>query len=138
MNLVRDPALCQPSRTSRGLVIMGESLDSPIQAGATESRRRLVPRYTLIATAEIIDVASDMHMSGRISEISRKGCYVDVLNALPVHNLVQVRISRDAGTFTSPGEIIYAQNGMGMGVAFRDTAAEQIKILDGWLAQLIV
>jgi hypothetical protein len=116
---------------------MGEPAGPPIDADAAERSRRAVPRYTLIATAEIIDAATDMHMSGRISEISRKGCYVDVLNALPVHTPIAVRISRDLGTFVSPGEIIYVQEGMGMGVAFRDPAADQLQILDAWLEDLI-
>ena len=115
---------------------MGESAGTPTDSGASSLGRRAVPRYTLIATAEIVDLASDMRMSGRISEISRKGCYVDVLNPLPVGSLINVRISRDQGTFISPGEIIYVQEGMGMGVGFRDLAADQLKILDSWLAEL--
>ena len=115
---------------------MGESAGTPTASGTSSLGRRVVPRYTLIATAEIVDVASDTRMSGRISEISRKGCYVDVLNPLPVESLINVCISRDQGTFVSPGEIIYVQEGMGMGVAFRDPAGNQLKILDSSLAEL--
>jgi PilZ domain len=115
---------------------MGESAGTPTDSGAPNTTRRAVPRYTLIATAEIIDLASEMRMSGRISEISRQGCYVDVLNALPVDSLINVRISRDQGTFFSPGKIIYIQEGMGMGVAFHNSAADQLQVLDLWLAEL--
>jgi hypothetical protein len=115
---------------------MGGSAGSPTDSGASNATRRAVPRYTLIATAEIIDLDSDMRLSGRISEISRQGCYVDVLNTLPVDRLIHVRILRDQGTFISPGKIIYAQQGMGMGVVFRDPTADQLRILDLWLAEL--
>jgi PilZ domain len=100
------------------------------------SERRSVPRYSFIATAEIIEPASGVRIAGRISEISRKGCYVDLLNTLPTGTAIQVRISRDQGVFASNAKIIYTQDGMGMGVAFVDPPADQLKILDLWLAEL--
>ena len=95
---------------------------------------RIVPRSSLIATADIIDPNSEMRMSGRISEISRKGCYVDLLNTLPRDTAVQLRISRDHGTFAAAGKVIYVQERMGMGVFFLDIANDQEKVLDSWLA----
>lgn len=100
------------------------------------SERRSVPRYPLIATVEVLETASDTRMSGRISEISRKGCYVDVLNPLPSGTPVRLWISRDEGTFETSGKIIYTQPGMGMGILFVDTAAPQLQRLDAWLAEL--
>lgn len=99
----------------------------------TGVERRTVPRYTLIATAEISDPVSGVRMSGRISEISRKGCFVDLLNTLPKNTMVQVRISRDRGTFDSPGKVVYVQGGMGMGIAFTEPSPEQMQVLDSWL-----
>lgn len=75
-------------------------------------------------------------ISGRISEISRKGCFVDVLNTLPVGTQIQLTISRDQGTFVTPARVIYVQDGMGMGVAYSATAPEQLHILDSWLAEI--
>jgi PilZ domain len=100
------------------------------------TNRRSVPRYPLIATVEVVEAASEMRLSGRISEISRKGCYVDVLNTLPTGTIVQLTISRDSGAFTTPGKIIYVQEAMGMGVAFLNAAADQMAILDSWIAEL--
>jgi hypothetical protein len=89
-----------------------------------------------IAVVEIIEPASDVHMSGRVSEISRKGCFIDLLNPLPQGTLINLRVSCDKGMFTTPGKIIYVQEGMGMGVAYMNTPADQLKILDGWLADM--
>lgn len=108
----------------------------PFVSQARYAEKRSVPRYSLIATVEILEAASEMRLSGRLSEISRKGCYVDVLNTLPAGTIVQLRVSRDQGTFVTAGKIIYVQAGMGMGVAFVDPAADQLKILDAWLAEL--
>jgi hypothetical protein len=113
-----------------------DSLD-PSKASKTDTyrERRTVPRYPLIATVEVLETATETRLSGRISEISRKGCYVDVLNTLPPGTLVRLWISRDEGTFETPGRIIYAQPGMGMGVFFLDTPAAQMQVLDTWLAE---
>jgi PilZ domain-containing protein len=97
------------------------------------AERRENPRYTFIATAEIIEPSTDTHISGRVSEISRKGCYIDVLNTLPKGTPIRVRITTDGGVFQSAGHIIYVQERMGIGVAFEDTAADQDKLLEGWL-----
>ncbi len=105
-------------------------------AGGTHSERRRVPRYSLIATAEIIEPSSGVHLSGRVSEIGHSGCYFDVLNVLPPKTRLRIRISRDQGSFVSEAQVIYAQEGMGMGLVFVNTAPDQIAILDSWLAEL--
>lgn len=112
-----------------------DSTGAPIKTQSSGNERRTVPRYSLIATAEIIEPISDMRMSGRISEISRKGCYVDLLNTLPRETVIQIRVSRDQGTFVATGKIIYVQEGMGMGVLFLEVANDQERLLDSWLAE---
>jgi PilZ domain len=108
---------------------------TPANSAGKYPEKREVPRFSLIATAEIVEPASGVHISGRISEISRKGCYLDVLNTLPVGTRLRMTISRDQGVFTSEARIIYVERGMGMGIAFVDTPPEQLKILDVWLAE---
>jgi hypothetical protein len=77
-----------------------------------------------------------MKLSGRIMEISRSGCYVDILNALPVGTLLTLQISCDQGTLKLKGKILYIHEGIGMGVVFVDPPDDQLKILDSWLAVL--
>jgi hypothetical protein len=99
------------------------------------AEKRVVPRFTFIATVDISDAESGIRLAGRISEISRRGCYIDVLNTLPKETPIQLRITRDSGTFVTPGSVIYVLERMGMGVAFLDTAPDQLSILDSWLAE---
>ena len=115
---------------------MGESPGTPTQSDSPYREKREVPRYSFIAEVSVTEIASNTRISGRISEISRKGCYIDVLNALPEGTPIHLRISRDQGIFETDGKIIYAQPGMGMGVAFDNTPADQLKLLDAWLAEL--
>lgn len=115
---------------------MGGSPSSPSGSRPPNQERRTVPRYAFIAVVEIIEPAYDVHMTGRVSEISCKGCYIDILNPLPTGTQINLRVSCDKGTFTTPGKIIYLQEGMGMGVAFVNPPPDQIKILDGWLKEM--
>jgi hypothetical protein len=115
---------------------MDDSSGSPIEAGSSSRERRSVPRYGLIAQTEIVEPTSGLRIAGRLSEISSRGCYVDLLNTLPVSTIVEVHVSRDQGTFTSGGRVIYAQDGMGMGIAFLEMPDDQSKILSAWLEEL--
>lgn len=112
--------------------------DTPVSSsssGSSYSNPRTVPRYSFVAVADVTEPATQTCLHGRISEISRKGCYVDTLNPLPLGTLLKVVISRDLGTFASSGKVIYVQETFGMGVAFVDIAADQLMILDSWLAE---
>lgn len=115
---------------------LGNSSNSPRDSTAAHSGQRAVPRYSFVATTEIIDSTSATHLSGRVTEISRQGCYVDILNALPVGTPLNVLISRDKGIFVTKGKILYVHEGFGMGVVFLDPSRGQLQILDSWLAEL--
>jgi len=115
---------------------VSEPSESQGPSGSEYREKRTVPRYSFIAHVEVIEPASDTHISGRVSEISRKGCYIDVLITLPPGTMIQLRVVRDQGTFSTKGKIIYAQEAMGMGVAFLDIADDQLKVLDSWLAEI--
>ena len=89
-----------------------------------------------MATSVLTDPVNAIRLSGRVTEISRNGCYVDALNALPVGTVLDVQISCDQGTFLTKGSIIYVHPQIGMGVRFVDSPEEQLKTLDAWLAGL--
>jgi hypothetical protein len=115
---------------------MNDYFKSTESTSATFANKRTVPRYTFIATVDIVEPVTDTRFSGRVSEISRKGCYLDILNTLPKETLIHIMISRDKGTFVTAGKIIYVQDGVGMGVAFAEVQPDQLKILDLWLEEL--
>lgn len=115
---------------------MDEATEVPVKPDQPHREQRTVPRYAFIAHVDVVEPASDTRIAARVSEISRKGCYVDVLVTLPTGTLIQLKILRDQGSFTTKGKIIYVQEGMGMGVAFVDIAEDQLKILDGWLVEI--
>jgi len=136
-NLVQYPAQSFAKSLARlGENFMGAFSGTPVNPGGPYREHREVPRFTLIASIELREPESDTRISGRISEISRKGCYVDVLITLPEGTWLDVRISRDQGVFETKGKIVYVQHGMGMGVTFVNPAPEQLQLLDTWLAEI--
>ena len=99
------------------------------------SVQRTVPRYSVLAVAELVETASTTCIVGKMTEVSRKGCYVNTPSTLPVNTFLRVVISRDGQTFITSGKIIYVHDGIGVGVLFVDSTEEQLEILESWLAE---
>lgn len=97
------------------------------------AERRRTPRYTFIASAELIEEASEVRIATRVSELSMHGCYLDMMNPFPVGTLVLVKISAGDAFFQAKSRIVYAQTNMGAGVTFLDVGEEYQPILDRWL-----
>jgi hypothetical protein len=108
----------------------------PPDAGARFAERRSVPRYAFVAAVDLFEPVSRTSFQGRTTEIGTRGCYLDMMNPLPVHTVVQIRIHRETGTFETWGTVAYAQKGLGMGLVFLKTLPEQEKIVEAWIAEL--
>jgi hypothetical protein len=100
------------------------------------TKERRVPRYPFYAAADIIETKSETKMTARTSELSRHGCYIDMLNPLPLGMSVKVRIIYSEQTFEATGRVVYSQRNMGMGVAFDTARLESAQILDKWIKEL--
>lgn len=96
--------------------------------------RRRTPRYSFIASAELIEQASDVRIATRVSELSRFGCYLDMMNPFPVATLVLVKISAGQAYFEAKAKIVYSQPNMGAGVVFLDVNPQHVPVLEGWLS----
>jgi PilZ domain len=97
-------------------------------------KQRMVPRYSVLAIAELAETSGTVCIVGRMTEVSSKGCYVNTPSTLPVDSILKVVISRDEETFLTNGRVIYVHEGIGMGIVFVDPAGDQQKILTSWLA----
>lgn len=97
------------------------------------SERRRTPRYTFIASAELIEESSDVRIASRVSELSLYGCYLDMMNPFPVGTLVLVKISAGEAFFEAKSKVVYSQPNMGAGVAFLETEPQYQPVLERWL-----
>jgi PilZ domain len=112
------------------------SISSSPDAGSRFPGRRSVPRFEFIAPVEIIDPVSKTHISGSVTEISERGCFVEIPNPLPVNSVIQLRIRRDDGLFETWGRVMHSRHGIGMGLFFIRTAPGQTKLLKTWISGL--
>jgi hypothetical protein len=117
---------------------MKSTTSSHLPDGSITSRseRRKAPRYGLVAIAELADPEDARLLSGKVTQISRNGCYVESPKTFPVGTSLKVIISRDERTFVTKANIIHVQERMGMGLAFLDPPEDQLRIVDSWLAEL--
>jgi hypothetical protein len=104
-----------------------------VTARNTQLDRRMSERWPFTATAEVTDSTANSRLSGRIADLSRGGCYVDLLNAIPVGSTVTVRIHHAQRQFQARGTVSYVLERMGMGIAFTDVSNESAIILEEWL-----
>ena len=100
-----------------------------------EQERRLNPRYSFIASGEVIVEKSAIAIPARISELSLQGCYLDMVNPFPMRTVVLVKISSKSESFEAKGRIVYVHPGIGEGVIFFDVSPQSQSVLQRWLAQ---
>ena len=113
----------------RTIVVRGSPPEATI--GYLEKRRS--PRYSFIASAELIEVSADVRIATRVSELSLHGCYLDMMNPFPKDTFVLVKISAGDAFFEAKSKIVYSQPNMGAGVGFLEVDAASQAVLDRWL-----
>lgn len=100
------------------------------------STARTTPRFSFIAEAEVTNVSDGTCVIARVSELSARGCYVDMVNPLPTGTKMRFRIRYGCSAFEAPGTVLYTHSGYGMGVLFGEMAVEYRLTLDAWLDEL--
>jgi hypothetical protein len=101
-----------------------------------DSERRHAPRYPFIAEAEVTETSSDTKLVAKTSDLSIRGCFLDMLNPSPQGTNVRVTISHEGATFTALGSVVFVLPNMGMGVVFTSVEHGQQAILQKWIATL--
>jgi PilZ domain-containing protein len=113
------------------------SASPPGEDGLQRAKQRSVLRCALVASAEVIELASRAQLKARTSELGLGGCYIDTLNPFPQGTLVQLRILRDNGLFETQAKVVYSDVRFGMGLAFTEMTGEQRSLLESWLVELV-
>jgi hypothetical protein len=98
-----------------------------------EKENRRSPRFPFIAVAEIAHTESGVEFSCRVSELSLNGCYVDMLNTLPIGSEVAIKIFAESEGFEANAKVIYAHPNLGMGLAFQQLSLKSGELLRQWL-----
>ena len=97
------------------------------------NEKRRTPRINFVAVAEVTDKESGGQITGKVSELSAYGCYVDMMNPLTVENIVTIKIFAASECFEAKAKVIYVQQNIGMGVAFQEVSLKSGNVLRQWL-----
>ncbi len=114
---------------------MSETLKTAesITAGSGADRRTNV-RYKFVASAELVAEGSGKRIEGRVSDLSEQGCYVDTNTSFAMGTIVTIGITREAKRFEAQAQVIFNQDGKGMGLLFAAIASAQLPVLEAWLS----
>lgn len=99
-----------------------------------ESERRRTPRYMFFASAELLEEKSDVRIATRVSELSRHGCYLDMMNPFPIHTVVLLKIwTGEEIAIQTKACVVYSQANRGAGLSFSEMDPKFVPILERWL-----
>jgi hypothetical protein len=104
----------------------------PNDSERKEERRR-TERFPFVANAEVGESISDTRIKARVSEISKYGCYLDMINPLPVGKLVFIKIFTEDDFFESSASVVYSHPNLGVGLTFCDVSGHFLPTLEKWL-----
>jgi PilZ domain-containing protein len=98
--------------------------------------RRSFPRHSVSSAVDAVDIEGDRRITGRLSDISRKGCYVDTISPFEVGAALTLTIIREKQSIKTRATVVYCQIGMGMGLSFTTTEPDQVLLLLTWMEEL--
>ena len=101
------------------------------------AERRRTARFPFIANAEVREANSDVKLNARVSEISLYGCYLDMINPLPMGTLVSVKVFTEIDFLETVASVVYSHPNLGIGLAFRDMNPHFLPILQKWLLEAL-
>jgi hypothetical protein len=105
----------------------------PLQDPAVKRRW---PRYPFTPAVEAMDIGANIRIVGRLSDIAKKGCYMDTISPFATKAAVTLTITKNSQSFKTEADVVYSQIGMGMGLSFTTAEPAQLRLLDTWLEEL--
>ena len=91
------------------------------------------PRYSFAGKAEVTADNPSASATANVSELSQRGCWLDIRNPFPVNVPITVKISASGEFFESKAKIIYMQPGVGAGLSFLAIEPKSRDVLRRWL-----
>lgn len=99
-----------------------------------EERRR-TPRYPFIATVEVIQKGAQAGITGRVTELSLYGCFIEMPDPFAKGSELTLKIYANGKYFESQAIAVYANIGQGTGVSFQNLRPHYVGVLKQWLIE---
>ena len=96
--------------------------------------KRRSPRFPFIASAQIVETRTEARLQARTSDLSREGCYLDMLNPLPTGTRLKINVVHQNQQLDAVGLVVHSELNVGMGVQFEEIG--QRAVIDAWLSDL--
>jgi len=124
-----------PERSDKPLVLLpGPALGG--SSGPLAQERRTTPRFSFTAAAEIFEIGSQGRVTGRSSDLSPNGCYIDTMSPYTAGAAVRVRLKHGLHQFEAIATVRYSLLSMGMGLEFTEISPENQAVLRQWISEL--
>ena len=95
---------------------------------------RRSPRFPFIASAQVVETRTEAKLQARTSDLSREGCYLDMLNPLPTGTRLKINVTHRNQELDAVGLVVHSELNVGMGVQFEEIG--QRAVIDAWLSDL--
>jgi len=122
----------EPSSTAASA---GPTALAPQNSFAGKERRRS-PRFRCAGSAEFTAEGSNVRMWGTLTDISLRGCYVEMSTTFPVDTRVELVLETLGIRFRARGTVRISYPFLGMGILLTEIAPDQKVLLEGLLSTL--
>jgi len=96
-----------------------------------EQERRRVPRFRLIAPAELIDETSGTRITAYVTDLSLYGCTLGVTDPPRPGMTIRIEIVTPSESFESRATVVYS-HAHSAGLTFREVKPHSEKVLHTW------
>lgn len=101
------------------------------------TERRISPRFALSLVADVSEPFDSNELSGRLSDVSRTGCYIDTLHPLAPGMHVKIRLRMEDELFETLAKVIRVNPRRGMGLHWGTNPQEKyLTVLNHWLRHI--
>jgi hypothetical protein len=109
------------------------SAGQPAPAGRD---RRRSPRFHCTGSVALLPDATQVRMWGTVTDISLRGCYVEMSSTLPIDTKVDMVLDASGIRIRAKGIVRISYPGLGMGILLTELPPEQKELLDQLLSKL--
>ena len=109
---------------------------SDVNKPVDSTDRRKTVRFTVSASADMVELRTRTRLSGRASDLGVGGCYIDTMTPFPVDTSLVVNLTSENHNVRAMAKVVYSRIGMGMGLAFAEITPTQRGNLTSWLREL--
>ena len=130
--------LKQQIEAERPSVATASTDTAPVmQPGSSSGKdRRRSPRFRCAGSAEVTTEGSPARMWGTLTDISLRGCYVEMSTTFPIDTRVELVLEALGIRFRAQGMVRISYPFLGMGVLITQMAPDQRALLEQLLAAL--